>query len=583
MHELNIADDLALPVDAAAARYVILGKSGTGKTSGDAVLIEEFIGAGVPTVVLDPLGKMWGLRSSSNGDAAGLPIAILGGAHGDVPLRADRGAYVADMLADGVSAVLDLSQFTHDDQCTFVADFLPRLTKRVRVNMHVAIEEAETFAPERTSSKAHARARAASTVFGRTARNYGIGWTYSTQKAQILSKEVIDAADVFIAMKMTGELAQAAIGAEVRSRVGKALGAQIMEALPGLARGHAWFIPDDDWLGGVPGPREPTPFHFRWRRTFEVRAPKVGEERRAPRVLAPVDLKHLREVMAEDASVGEEGAEGVDTAALKREISELRRELAERPEVSGFTADDIALAEGRGAADMRSRFNVALDTMRSDLRVAHSQIAGALDLLDRLLKLEDATPVLGKIHPSPALVPSPHQVAAAPAARQSRAPATPGAPGSAMSKAERLILTAVAQRNPKPCSRPQASLLSGYSYTSSSFANALGSLRSKGYLEGSGDDLKATTAGRAALGPVQPLPTGRALVEFWIGRLGKAEGMLLDFLSRRYPRSVTKEQLSEGTGYSITSSSFANALGRLRTLELVTRGGDPCASKDLFG
>jgi hypothetical protein len=52
--------------------------------------------------------------------------------------------------------------------------------------------------------------------------------------------------------------------------------------------------------------------------------------------------------------------------------------------------------------------------------------------------------------------------------------------------------------------------------------------------------------------------------------LGKAERSLFAVLCDRH--SLSKQKLSELTGYSITSSSFANAIGRLRSLQLVSSG-----------
>jgi len=567
---LNIAPGLTLPIDAASARFVILGKSGAGKTSGDAVLIEEFVGAGVPTVVLDPLGKMWGLRSSRDGETAGLRMAILGGEHGDVPLRSDRGAYVADMLAEGVSAVLDLSQLTHDDQCIFVADFLPRLIKRARMNMHVAIEEAETFAPERAVSKPHARARAAATVFARTARNHGIGWTFSTQKAQILAKDVIDSSDAFIAMKMTGELAQAAIGAEVRSRAGKTLAEKIMGELPGLPRGHAWFIPDADWLGdAAAGPAEPTPFHFRWRNTFEVRAPRVGEERRAPRVLAPVDLEQLREAMAADS------IEGDDVEALKAKIADLQEQLKAAGGAGAASINSEALAAAVAEAEHRGRL-----LGRQDMLAAQRGAAEALEAAQR-----HTGEALALLQSEPIAVPEPVQrhAAAAPEARQSRAGPAPIGPGAPMPRAERLVLTALAQY-PAGRSKTQVAILTGYSSSGGGFNNAIGALRSKGWLEGGGELMQSTQAGLKALGQFTPLPRGRELLQHWMGQVGKAERLILAALADAYPRTRTKEQVAEAAGYEPSGGGFNNALSRLRTLELISGGAHALrASEELFG
>jgi uncharacterized protein len=151
-----------------------------------------------------------------------------------------------------------------------------------------------------------------------------------------------------------------------------------------------------------------------------------------------------------------------------------------------------------------------------------------------------------------------------------------------LSKAERLIITAAVQRHPKPSSRAQLALLSGYSIKSSSFANALGGLRSKGLISGAGDNNIVTGDGIGAVGEVAPLPTGMELVGYWCSKLSKAEREILMAVAEHPLRGLTKEEISTATGYSIRSSSFANALGKLRTLELVERGEPVRLSPDLM-
>jgi DNA helicase HerA-like ATPase len=51
-------------------------------------------------------------------------------------------------------------------------------------------------------------------------------------------------------------------------------------------------------------------------------------------------------------------------------------------------------------------------------------------------------------------------------------------------------------------------------------------------------------------------------------------------LAAAYPDELSKEELAERTGYSLTSSSFGNALGKLRSLGLVVGFR---ASPDLVG
>ncbi len=71
--------------------FAILAKRGAGKTYTAAVLVEELLKAGLHAVVVDPVGVWRGLRASADGQGEGLPIVILGGDYGDVPLEVSAG------------------------------------------------------------------------------------------------------------------------------------------------------------------------------------------------------------------------------------------------------------------------------------------------------------------------------------------------------------------------------------------------------------------------------------------------------------------------------------------------------------
>src|SRR5947209_1734099 len=107
---LKLGRGLALPLDVVTEATGIVATRGAGKSSTGAVLVEEALAAGVPTVVIDWTGVFWGLRSNVGGDGPGLSIYVLGGPHGDVPLEASAGRLIADLVVDsGHSFVLDLS------------------------------------------------------------------------------------------------------------------------------------------------------------------------------------------------------------------------------------------------------------------------------------------------------------------------------------------------------------------------------------------------------------------------------------------------------------------------------------------
>jgi hypothetical protein len=129
----------------------------------------------------------------------------------------------------------------------------------------------------------------------------------------------------------------------------------------------------------------------------------------------------------------------------------------------------------------------------------------------------------------------------------------------------------------------QVAVLTGYAANGGGLNNYLGALRSRGLLiEGDGHRLTITEAGNDALGSWESLPTGAALIEYWRGRLGKAERLILQTLALEYPDALTKEEVAAKAGYEANGGGFNNALGRLRTLELVQGRGELRASDNLF-
>jgi hypothetical protein len=142
--------------------------------------------------------------------------------------------------------------------------------------------------------------------------------------------------------------------------------------------------------------------------------------------------------------------------------------------------------------------------------------------------------------------------------------------GLRLGRADGALLAVLAQF-PEGRSRHQLAVLSGYSAKSSTFRNALGRLRTLGLASsGSVVPIRATEAGLEAARDVDPLPTGRALYEHWRAQLPQAGRALLEALYEAWPDGLPRVELAERSGYSIDSSTFRNALGRLRTFELAT-------------
>jgi hypothetical protein len=64
--------------------------------------------------------------------------------------------------------------------------------------------------------------------------------------------------------------------------------------------------------------------------------------------------------------------------------------------------------------------------------------------------------------------------------------------------------------------------------------------------------------------------------------IGKCERAILTFLVDNYPNAFSAEDVGQAVGYSHNSGGFNNALSRLRTLELITRGQPMKATDEFF-
>ncbi len=62
---LTLGPALVLPVEAVTETFAILAKRGAGKTYTAAMLVEEMMGAGLPVVIVDPVG-VWLVDRTKN-------------------------------------------------------------------------------------------------------------------------------------------------------------------------------------------------------------------------------------------------------------------------------------------------------------------------------------------------------------------------------------------------------------------------------------------------------------------------------------------------------------------------------------
>lgn len=594
-HGLRISSTLTLPDETTTETLAILAARGKGKTFTASVLAEEMITAGLPVLIIDPLGVWWGLRSSADGQSDGLPVVIFGGDHADVPLTEGSAELVADAIVENrFPAILDLSHFSKSAMRRFATPFLERLYHRNRDPLHVIVDEADLLAPQRVQADG-ARLLGAMDDIQRRGRARGLGTTLITQRPAVLNKDVLTQASVLLVLGMTGPRDVAAIDEWVRLHAKDEEASAVKSSLASLPVGTAWV-----WSPSFLGLLEKV--KIRHRTTFDSSAtPKVGTKRVVPQRITPVDLDRLG---AQIAQAAQHAAE-TDPKALRARVKDLERKLARAQ--SGLDGNPRPAVEPEiievevPVPILDDHDRAALQRLLDDSHDAIAQIEKTLDaqrtaLVDLSAKVDAATSP-DRLNAAPAQHRHAHRPAQRSQSRSERArpttrpapsdtprlepriPVADAPPREGLSKAERKILSALAQHGER--TTQQVALLTGYSHKSGGFRNALSRLRTSGYIDGRGS-VRATDAGLDALGPYDPLPTGRALVDWWKDHhLGKAERAIIDVLLDAYPHPVSIEEIAEATDYSASSGGFRNALSRLRSLELASGRGELVLSDTL--
>jgi uncharacterized protein len=521
-----------------STRGVFIANSGGGKSYALRTIVEQSA-QHVQWIIIDPEGEYSSLRQM-------FPEMLLVGKEGELPVDVRSAKLLArKVMENRLSTIVDLYGLL-DVRAQWAAEFISALINLPRdlwSPVVVAIDEAHRLAPEtptgnREEREALNRSRRATIMLADSGRKQARGAVIASQR---VSKLAADA---------RAELRNRFIGLTVqdldRDRAADDLGFTKAQArgLRDLNAGEFYvYGPAFVGLKGIIKIKFDLP---------QTKHPKTGSQRL---VDVPPASEALKTIVTQIGDLPKQADEEAhDLAAAQRRIAQLEREAKARPVQVQPAAPQIKIERveipifkdgevGRlqGVADQ-------LVTVGNQLVVASREITGAIQAATRMKPLP--APVITKVHhsaPRPAAIPIESDVK--------------------LPKAERSILTVLAQY-PDGRTVNQVALLAGYAVGTGGFNNAIGALRSKGYIHGGKDRLQITEQGYVALGPVEELPTGRALIDYWMRKLGKAERCAFEVLVRIYPDEMDRETLASEAGYTPGTGGINNAMSRLRTLEL---------------
>lgn len=604
LHISSIPGDPGLPIDFLSLRCITYGGSGAGKTSFGRVIFEEAIKAGIPCGVIDLKADWWGLKSSADGKADGIPVVIFGGEHGDLPLDENGGAELAEIVAElRQPFIIDLEHFSKGKQLKFLAPFFDRLYDKNRHPLKLICDEADRYIPQRLLTFGGQKDNYAAQCLGagediaKRGRKHGIFPLFISQRNADLNKSVTELCDIAVVFRTSGPNDQKAVDDWFNAKgslVTEEQREQVMHDIARLDNGMAYFCCAHPHLSLF------RRIQVRLPETFDSSAtPEIGKELVQPRKFAKIELEKLGERMR--ATV--EHAKANDPAELKRQLlaekkrgNQLESKLAEasatasasksapetkieKIEVPILTEKDRKLIYR--ALDLYKKAFAAIDSLETKVVQMSNELEGLSGgVIDRLEKFKNLS-VPHLPGGGSGLLKSNVQVVkrAEPSSMAIRhpAPTIPHAvPGVTIGRCERLILTALAQY-PQGRTTSQVGILTGY--TEGGMKNALSQLRTGNLIE-RGQPIKITEIGLTVLGEWQSLPNGEDLQNYWLNKLGLCERTILQALLDVYPGALTMDELVHVSNY--TEGGMKNALSKLRTLELMLRGQPMKASPEFF-
>lgn len=569
------ADGFMLPLEVALDVLAGFARRGRGKTHTGSVWAEELYREGVPFAIIDVKGDWWGLRSNRAGDGPGIAVTILGGEHGDLPLRPEHGALVADLLVDHPGFyLLDLSDFpTAGSRFRFLGEFAIRLydrKKKQRDPLHIIVDEAHTVFPQQIPKIAgDPDGRFAALSVGawhniaKLGRQRGLGLSMWDQRPASVNKNDSSQAGVQAFGGITSSHDRKAIRETLVDQADDDVVRAVMASLPTLPRG-TWkvWITEDSYEGLPSGLYT---VQIRDRETFDSSAtPKIGERRVEPKVLAAVDLAALREQMSEVV----EAVEANDPDRLRKRIDALEEELAraraEKPEPR--TVDVLVpVPDEQAVAALREATGSVYTSTLALLDAA--RVVG--DALATMGEQVPDRPALAAVAPTPAAPPS-HPRAARPEspAAPSPPPAPPADQDAALGPGGQRIVGTLARYHPLRLTEKQLGVLAKLKVGAGGWNKEWAKVRDAGYADRQGGAVGLTAAGVAYVGVVERAPhTREEVVAMWRDSLPSGSQRMLDALLAR--DGQTHAELGEAVAMTPGGGGYNKSLSLLRNNDLV--------------
>lgn len=560
-----------IPLSVLDNHVAVLGKTGSGKTSTEKLLIEHVYADGFRVCVLDTIkSDWWGI--TAHGTKPGLDFKILGGPRGHVPIHADAGKVIGQLVGSGKlrHSIIDMADFEAGGIQRFFVEFAPSLLRNMTGVLFLVIEEAHEIAPkERAGFDRENMAIHYAKKLATSGRSKGIRLIFGTQRVQSLHNAMLGSAETLIAHRLTTPADQEPVIKWLKANTTKEITEKVATTFSSQPTGTGWVCSGEaKFFSQVAFPKFAT---------YDNTSTPTKDSPEAKVKTVPVDQEELKSIIGEAV----EEAKANDPSELRREIARLKSELKKVP---ALKAQEIIKEKPLLTNSDRKRITHLIEVFERVIDLSEKAVGqlsglpllkvqflpeiqffkGALSPLKiEAARVTSARPLTARALPPPRLIKHPVNLSA-------------DISGS-LPSGERKILVACAQFENVP--KEDLIVITGYKRaTRDAYIKRL---RERGFVQDSDGVVIPTDEGMAVLGNWQPLPTGGALRNYWLTKLPSGERRILESLVESYPKFVERETLEESTGYArATRDAYLKRMKPKRIVEF--RSGAVRAAEILF-
>jgi uncharacterized protein len=582
---LRVAPGVQIPADQfIESATALIGKRGSGKSGGVKVIEEELFHVGLPFITLDPVGIHYGIRSSYDGSAPGLPVMVIGGLHGDLRLDRRAGGEIARAVMEAnVSCVIDFSEEPKSAYREFVRDFAKELYSKNSTPRVVIIEEAPELVPQRFRPDMAETYEAVERLVSR-GRNKGLGVVLVSQRAATINKDVLTQVDNLLVGRLVSPQDRKALGEWVEAWDAK-------DKLPEFEAGLASLPTRTMWLWSPETLKEFRPIRFKDFHTLH------GDRTHLNRLHVLTTKPVTTDVSSVVAKLGQELArfskEKTDTnrlPGLEREVSRLKAELEKAKAAPAAT---LARIVEKRVVDERAVERAVRENDQRWASWAKKLVAYSNTLQEKAAALPGILTAM-----PPGWTPPTVETKFAPVTPQffrggeaiSRETWPPKEKedngGEVQIKAgARRMLAELASRHPMVLTRAQLATLAGFTASGGTYTTYLSILKRAGYLtEDATGNVVVTQAGMDFIGEVPAAPsTHEEVMARWGHSLKAGCFRMLREIVSAYPDPLSKSELAERIQFAESGGTFSTYLSILARNGLIEKQGDSVvASKNLY-